>query len=266
MVPNCYGIFYVFISVCYWFILSFLGIMEGEAIALATSVLFGSTMGLFDDMVDLRWRYKAILPIFAALPYMVLKPSDRTTIEFLLLGIVNLGELFFILIVPIIMTVTTNTYNQLGGLNGLESFSGLIILVGLTIVSQAYVLMVIPLACLGVLGYMSYRGKFFIGNVGTFSVGLTLAVYAILANLKLFLLVSLSPLIFNSILILFSNYILHEKADTLLDEHGLLYSRKVRSLRTLILRYKRLSEHQTVLVICTIIAFSTGLALLLQAF
>ena len=86
LIPNCYGIFYVLISVCYWFILSFLGIMEEKAIALATSVLFGSTMGLFDDITDLQWRYKAILPIFASLPYIVLKPSDRTTIATLSSG------------------------------------------------------------------------------------------------------------------------------------------------------------------------------------
>ena len=145
LIPNCYGIYYALISVCYWFVLSFIGVMGEEALALATSVLFGSTMGLFDDMADLPWRYKAILPVFAALPYMVLKPSDRTTISLLLLGIVNLGELFFILVVPVIVTVTTNAYNQLGGLNGLESLSGLIVLIGLTIVSNNFVLTWVPI-------------------------------------------------------------------------------------------------------------------------
>jgi len=264
LIPNCYGIFYALISVCYWSALSFLDVLKYESLALSTSVLFGSTMGLFDDVADLRWRYKAILPIFAALPYVVLNPSERFTIGFPLLGIVNLGPQFFVLLVPIIVTVTTNSYNQLGGLNGLESFSGLIILIGLTVASGAYILTAIPIACLTVLGWLSYRGKLFIGNVGTFSIGLTLAIYAILMNLKLFLLISLTPLIFNSLLILYSNYILHEKADTLLDENGQLYANKARSLRTLILYYKRLTEHQTVTVICSIVACFTALALIVR--
>jgi len=264
LTPNSYGIFYALISVCYWFALSLLGIMRENALALSTSVLFGSTMGLFDDMVDLPWRYKAILPIFAAMPYVVLNPSDRFAINIPFLGIINLGTHFFMLLVPIIVTVTTNTYNQLGGLNGLESLSGLIILIGLTLTSGTFILMLVPIICLSILGFFSYAGKLFIGNVGTFSIGLTLAVYSILMNLKLFLLISLFPFMLNSFLILFSIFFLHEKPDTFLDENGLLFSNKVRSLRTLIIRYKRFSEHQTVIIICFITAFFTTLAFIQQ--
>jgi UDP-N-acetylmuramyl pentapeptide phosphotransferase/UDP-N-acetylglucosamine-1-phosphate transferase len=267
LVPNCFGIFYVLVSVCYWFILAFVGLMETEAIALTSSVLFGATMGLFDDVADLRWRYKAILPVFAALPYIVLKPSDRTAISLLLIGVLRLGELFFIVLVPLIVTITTNVYNQLGGLNGLESLTGLIVLIGLTLASDnggKLLLSIVPILCLIVLGYISYRGKAFIGNIGSFSIGLTLAVYATLMNVKSTLLISLIPFIFNSLLILYSNYILQDKADTEIDEEGFLYAKRIRSLRTMILYYKRLSEHQTVIIICLIIAFFTILGVSVQ--
>lgn len=260
LVPSSYGILYALISVCYWYILSFIGIKEAEALALATSVLFGSTMGLFDDMANLRWRYKAILPIFTALPYMVLKPSDRTAINLLLVGVVDFGSLFFLLLVPLMVTIVTNTYNQLGGLNGLETLPGLIILLGLSLISKEYVLTIIPIICLIYLGYLSVTGTAFIGNVGSFSIGLTLAVYAILANIKLFLIISLAPHILNSILILFSNYILHDRADTLIDETGALYANGVRSLRTLIIKYKRMTEHQLVLFITMNSAVCVGIA------
>ena len=261
IVPSSYGILYALISVCYWYILSFIGIKEAEALALATSVLFGSTMGLFDDMTNLRWRYKAILPIFTALPYMVLKPSDRTAISLLLVGVVDFGSLFFLLLVPFMVTIVTNTYNQLGGLNGLETLPGLIILIGLSLVSGEYVLTIIPIICLIYLGYLSVTGTAFIGNVGSFSIGLTLAVYAILANIKLFLIISLTPHLLNSILILFSNYILHDRANTLIDEKGSLYAHRVRSFRTLIIKYKKMTEHHVVLLIsitsaaCVVIAY-----------
>ena len=260
LVPNCYGIFYALTSVCYWYILSFFGLMEGEALALATSVLFGSTMGLIDDMVNLRWRYKAILPIFASLPYMALRPTGRTAINLPFIGVLNLGETFFLLFIPAMVTVTTNTYNQLGGLNGLESLPGLVILVGLSTASNSVTLTIVPILCLLILGYLSYTGKTFIGNVGSFSIGLTLAVYSILMNLKLFLLISLTPYILNSLITLFSSYILGERANTLMDETGHLYSEKARSLRTLILSRKPMTEHQVVWLITLITAVFTYLA------
>jgi len=263
LVPNCYGIFFTLPSVCYWFILVFLGVEEQSSLALATSVLFGSTMGLFDDLVDLPWRYKAILPIFAALPYMVLRPSDRTTIYSLLTGVIDLGTLFFLLLVPMITTVTVNTFNQLGGLNGLEALSGTIVLCGLMLASSNFVLLGIPIAALVVLAYLSFRGIAFIGNVGSFSVGLTMAVYAILMNLKFFLLVSLTPFILNSVLILFSAFFLHKKADTLMDGEGRLYADSIRSLRTLVLHKRHMSEQRTVLAICGLVALFVLVSLLI---
>ncbi|MEM2094033.1 MAG: hypothetical protein QXI32_01895 [Candidatus Bathyarchaeia archaeon] len=262
--PNSYGVFYSLISVCYWFVLGFLEISSKESIALATSVLFGSNMGLLDDMIDLRWRYKVILPIFASLPYIVLKPSDRTAIMLIPFGIIDFHALFFLFFIPLMITVVTNTYNQLGGLNGLESMTGLIIIVGLTIASGKIVLMVVPILCLTVLSYISFTGRAFIGNVGTFSIGLTLAVFSVLMNLKLFLLIALSPFILNSLLILFSNYILHERAETFIDEKGLLYSHKVRSLRTLVLHNRHMSERRVVFVICFLVCSSTTVALMFQ--
>jgi len=264
LVPNAYGIFYALTSVCYWFILSFLNYTwtyPKEALALATSVLFGSTMGLIDDMIDLRWRYKALLPVFASLPYIALRPSDRKAIWLLFFGAVELDILFYLLLVPIVVTVTTNTYNQLGGLNGLESLTGLIMMTGLAVVTQNWILTIVPLLCLAWLGYLSYTGKAFIGNVGTFSVGLTLAVYAVLMNVKLVLLISLTPFILNSLLILFSNYLLKERAETLIDQSGLLYSHKARSLRTLILHENPMSERKAVLLICLLVVLSTTSAL-----
>jgi len=253
-VPSGYGIFYAVLSVCYWLILVFFGVDGAQPLSLATSVLFGSTMGLFDDMANLRWRYKAILPVFAALPYMVLRPSDRTTVSTLLSGSVNLGALFFLVLVPVIVTIVTNSYNQLGGLNGLEAGSGFIALFGLTLISGDWTLMGFPILVLAVLTYLSFTGKAFIGNVGSFSVGLTLAVFAIVENLKLMLLVSFLPFMANSVLILYSNYLLHDRAETLVDQDGRLYAQRIRSLRTLLLHFKHMTERQVVVALYLIMA------------
>jgi len=253
LVPDCYGIYYALACVCFWFILIFFDISGRSALLMATSVLFGSTMGLFDDVTNLRWRYKAVLPVFAALPYVVLSTTERTTIS-IFGGSINLGGAFLLILVPLMVTIVTNSYNMLGGLNGLEAGSGLIILLGMAIVSSDWILLAFPIIVLAVLTYISYTGKAFMGNVGSFSVGITLAVASIIDNLKLMLFICMLPLIANSIIILYSNYFLRDRAVTLITKDGKLYARKIRSLRTFLLRYHRMSEKKTVVVTYSIVA------------
>jgi UDP-N-acetylmuramyl pentapeptide phosphotransferase/UDP-N-acetylglucosamine-1-phosphate transferase len=193
-----------------------------------------------------------VLPVFAALPYVVLTPTERTTVS-IFGGSINLGGAFLIL-VPLMVTIVTNSYNMLGGLNGLEAGSGLIVLVGIAIVSSDWVLLACPIIVLTILTYISFTGRAFMGNVGSFSVGLTLAVASIIDNLKLMLFICMLPLIANSIIILYSNYILRDRAVTLIDKDGKLYARKVRSLRTLLLRYRKMSEKKTVIVTYLIVS------------
>ena len=252
LVPDEYGIYYSLACVCFWFILVFFDVHEGFALSLATSVLFGSTMGLFDDVANLRWRYKAILPVFAALPYVVLGPTERTTVS-IFGGSINLGGAFLLVLVPLMVTVVTNSYNMLGGLNGLEAGSGVIILCGIAIVSSDWILLAVPILVLAVLTYISFTGKAFIGNVGSFSVGLTLAVISVIDNLKLMLFICMLPLIANSIIILYSNHVLRDRAVTRIDKRGRLYATRVRSLRTLLLCYRHMSEKRTVIVMYSII-------------
>ena len=40
------------------------------SLTLAVCVLFGGFMGMLDDWIDLKWRYKAFMPLIAALPLM----------------------------------------------------------------------------------------------------------------------------------------------------------------------------------------------------
>jgi UDP-N-acetylglucosamine--dolichyl-phosphate N-acetylglucosaminephosphotransferase len=263
LVPDGYGIYYALACVCFWFILVFFDFRGRAALSMATSVLFGSTMGLFDDLADLRWRYKAVLPVFAALPYVVLGPTERTTVA-ILGGSINLGGAFLYLFVPLMVTVVTNSYNQLGGLNGLEAGSGLIVLCGIAIVSSDWVLLGFPIFVLALLTYVSFTGRAFIGNVGSFSVGLTLAVASILDNLKLMLLICMLPFIVNSILILYSNYLLRDRAITLIDDRGKLYANKVRSLRTLLLRYTHMSERRAVIAIYLLVVASVMVGALVK--
>lgn len=89
-------------------------------------------MGLLDDWVDLRWRYKAFLPISAALPLGVLRQGTpimsayifgKTDFSQIMFWVIPGEMIFYLGVIPSIAMVTTNTVNQLGGLNGLNYMS-----------------------------------------------------------------------------------------------------------------------------------------------
>lgn len=278
LVPTGFGVFYVLISVTYLFLLhSFYGMdsyssQNTPALNLAVCVLFGGFMGLLDDWIDLRWRYKAFLPIFAALPLSVLRQGTPIMSTYIF-GKINFNEIafwiipggivFYFVVIPLITTITTNAVNQLGGLNGLETICPSIVLIALMLVSdpEYRVLLYIPLATYLILAYFNFQGRIFVGNTGSFAIGITIASYAIIANIEQTLLISILPYIFNSILKL-SNIFLFKKVASLEMKGNLLFSRHRRSLLTLIAYYKPMTERKLVLLVSFIFIVFAGLAVL----
>jgi len=278
LIPNGFGVFYVLFSVIYLFLLhGFYSINSAEsqnspALNLAVCILFGGFMGLLDDWIDLRWRYKAFLPIFAALPLGVLRQGTPIMSTYIF-GRINFtqitfwiipGELIFYFgVIPLIVTVTTNTVNQLGGLNGLETICPSIVLMALMLASspEYRVLLYIPLAVYLVLAFFNFQGKIFVGNTGSFAAGITIAAYAIIANIEQALLISILPYIFNSILKLLNIFLLRQTA-TLKMKDNILYSDHRKSLLTLIAFYKPTTERKLVLIVSGIFVVFACLAVL----
>ena len=260
LIPNGLGAIYVLISAVYLFLLNLFD--NAAALPLAGCILFGGFMGLLDDWADLRWRYKAFLPLFASLPLAVHRAlgPEATKMATYIFGKIDFGIYFYIIIIPIIVTVTTNTVNQLGGLNGLETICPSIIMIGLIATSQGTnTLLFAPFFIYIILAGLNFSGKIFVGNTGSFAVGITLASYAITANNEQTLLISILPFIFNSSLILL-NVFLFGKTANLILEGGKLRSENKRSLLTLISNYKPLTERKLVLIVSSLVALSTFMA------
>lgn len=225
-------------------------------------------MGLLDDWMDLRWRYKAFFPLIAAIPLVSLatRLPLRTYIVLPFFGIIEFGISYYFVIIPLIVTIATNTVNQLGGLNGLETICPGIILSGLMLLSgSSAILLVVPFFIWLVLAFFNFRGKIFVGNSGSFAIGITLAAFAIISDLKTSLLISLLPYIFNSSLILLTYFLLKTKAAVSFDGEKLSASHR-RSLITVITHSRRLTERQVVVIIALLVVASTSLAALVQLF
>ena len=276
LVPTGLGVIYVVASAAYLFFLHALGfdVKSGggnvsPALTLAVCILFGGFMGLLDDWMDLRWRYKAFFPLVAAVPLMALAyrtPSVRTAITLPVVGKLDFGIYYFFVLIPLIVTVATNTVNQLGGLNGLETVCPAIVMIGLMVASgRNAILLMLPLAVWLVLALFNFQGKIFVGNTGSFSVGITLAAFAIISDVKWCLLISLIPYILNSSMILLNYFFFRTKAQVSFDGER-LFSNHRRSLITLITYRRPMTERQVVTTIAFMVAASTVVAVAVQMF
>jgi UDP-N-acetylglucosamine--dolichyl-phosphate N-acetylglucosaminephosphotransferase len=275
LVPNGLGVVFVLFTTIYLFLLYFLGIVKtvngvSAPLTMAICILFGGFMGLLDDWMDLKWRYKAFMPLIAALPlvYLAQQYSLRTSIMLPFIGIVDFYNGYYFVIIPLIVMVVTNAVNQLGGLNGLETVCPAIILIGLLGTSELlgqpyFTLMFGPLIFWIVLAIFNVRGKIFVGNSGSFAIGMTIASFSIITDLKASLLVSILPYVFNSSLILLTIFFVRKKAVVAFDGKKLVSDHR-RSLVTLITYKRPLTERQVVAAISLVVAFFTVLAVLIE--
>jgi UDP-N-acetylglucosamine--dolichyl-phosphate N-acetylglucosaminephosphotransferase len=266
LTPNGLGVLFVLTTTVYLFILYFLKIPNASApFTLVACILFGGFMGLLDDFMDLKWRYKAFMPLIAALPLIAFaqEANARTDIALPFIGTLHVGSIYFVIIIPLIVMIVTNAVNMLGGLNGLETVCPAIILIGLMAMSPSYIIIVGPLIFWLVLAYFNVRGKIFVGNSGSFAIGMTIASFAVISDLKFSLLISLTPYIFNSAVILLAIFFVRKKAKVTFDGKKLSSDNR-RSLVTLITYHRSLTERQTVIIISVIVALFTLLGVLIQ--
>ena len=159
-------------------------------VALST-ILIVVLIGIFDDLVSMPQQIKAFMPLFAALPLIVIKEGS-TFMRIPFWGNVNFGLLYTLVIIPLELTIAANAVNMLAGFNGLEVGMGIIAVGSLAII--AYLMgkisvLVILLAALGALlatlYYNWYPAKILVGDVGTLSIGAIIAAAVIMGNFEI---------------------------------------------------------------------------------
>jgi len=162
--------------------------------AAMSTVLIISIVGLIDDL--LGWKLglsqiqKPLLTIPAALPMMAIN-AGHSSVDLPLLGVVDLGLLYPMLVVPIGIVGASNGFNMLAGYNGLEAGMGLIIVSSIGLVSyftgSAYVAVICAITAAALTAFLIfnwYPAKIFPGNGFTYMVGSIVACISILANVE----------------------------------------------------------------------------------
>jgi len=171
--------------------------------ATISTVMIIAFVGIIDDLlgwkIGLSQLQKPLLTIPAALPMMVIN-AGSSSIALPIVGDVNLGLLFPLILVPIGIVGASNGFNMVAGYNGLEAGLGVVILGAINLVAyltgSSHVAMIGAISMAALLAFLAfnwYPARVFPGNTLTYMVGALIGCTAILANVEKLALVLFIP-------------------------------------------------------------------------
>jgi UDP-N-acetylglucosamine--dolichyl-phosphate N-acetylglucosaminephosphotransferase len=186
---------------------------DGETIfifALLSAVLISAIVGLMDSLLGwkkgLSRKTRLIIIAFAAIPLMVVNAGESSM--FLpIIGKINLGLFFPLVIIPFGIVGATTTFNFLAGYNGLESSQGAIILGALSIATYltgnpwlSIICLCGAAALIAFYVFNKYPADIFPGDVLTYSIGTMIAAIAVIGNIEKIAIIFFMPYIIETIL------------------------------------------------------------------
>ena len=160
-------------------------------LAVLSTVLIIAFIGILDDLIAVRQLFKAITPLFAALPLVAIKVG-HTILNLPFFGYTDFGLVYPLVLVPLGITGAANAVNMLAGFNGVELGMGAVSFLTLTIIAVSLGELTAALVLLAALGatfaglfYNWFPAKVFIGDVGTLTIGAIVASAVILGNFEM---------------------------------------------------------------------------------
>ncbi len=165
-------------------------------LALSLQLVLAAFLGLVDDLLGwkkgLRAIYRVILMAPLSIPMVVIK-AGVSTVDLPVLGKVDLGLAYPLLLVPIGILGAANAFNMLAGYNGLEASMGALLLSFAAVYASMKGLCLPAAAALigaaGIVGFLVYNlypARAFPGNAFTYAVGAYYASVVILGNFEKF--------------------------------------------------------------------------------
>ncbi|KAG6771231.1 hypothetical protein POTOM_022578 [Populus tomentosa] len=191
--------------------------------AALASICFMTLLGFIDDVLDVPWRVKLLLPSIAALPLLMAYAGHTTIIipkplvPYIGLKVLDLGFIYKIYM-WFLAIFCTNCINIHAGINGLEAGQTVVIASAILIhnvmqigasadpeYQQAHafsVYLVQPLLAtsLALLSYNWYPSSVFVGDTYTYFAGMTMAVVGILGHFSETLLIFFLAQVLNFLL------------------------------------------------------------------
>nr|CAG4645586.1 EOG090X07N9 [Lynceus sp. MCZ IZ 141354] len=191
-----------------------------ELIAALLSICCMLLLGFADDVLDLRWKHKLLLPTIASLPLLTVYyvNFNSTTVliprlfRFLFGTSIDLGVLYYVFM-GMLAVFCTNAINIYAGINGLESGQSIVIALSILMFNfielagvswknhlfSIYFMMPYVGTTAALLYYNWYPSRCFVGDTFNYFSGMTFAVVAILGHFSKTVLLFFIPQIINFI-------------------------------------------------------------------
>ncbi|KAB2608312.1 UDP-N-acetylglucosamine--dolichyl-phosphate N-acetylglucosaminephosphotransferase-like [Pyrus ussuriensis x Pyrus communis] len=191
--------------------------------AALASICFMVLLGFVDDVLDVPWRVKLVLPSIAALPLLMAYAGHTTIVIpkplvlYTGLEVLDLGWIYK-LYMGLLAVFCTNSINIHAGLNGLEVGQTVVIAAAVLIHNimqigasadseykmahafSIYLIQPLLATSLGLLSYNWYPSSAFVGDTYTYFAGMTMAVAGILGHFSETLLIFFAPQVLNFLL------------------------------------------------------------------
>jgi UDP-N-acetylglucosamine--dolichyl-phosphate N-acetylglucosaminephosphotransferase len=256
-------------------------------LAVALSITLISFIGFLDDInvkqqrvastgrKDIRkglkqWQ-KPLLTFVGALPLMAIN-AGVSSVEIPFVGLVHLGLLYPLIVIPLAVIFVSNAFNLLGGFDGLQPMTSLIASGGLFLYCLLYggyigtlVAALLFAAILAFLPFNLYRARILPGDSFTYAVGAGLVAVMVTGQAEAFGLIVFIPWIIEFFLHLRKRF--HVNDLGVRQKDGTFkapYGKKIYSLTHAVMNIKKATEQDVTLYISLFEALFVVLAFLLK--
>lgn len=261
----------------------------GEIFAGISTIVIITLVGMFDDLsaliklrvqaftgsekrIGLKQWQKPLLTFVAAIPLMATM-TGNTMMSIPIIGEVDFGIWYPLVIVPIAIVGASNATNMLAGINGVEAGMGFVLLSGMGVYGilagkllAAAIALSMAAALLAFLKYNWHPAKIFPGDSASYLIGTTIAVVAIIGEMQKFAVFCFIPW--------FIEFFLKARGKFSVQGFGVLQNDgtlkaprdKPHSLLHLVMRSGRFTEKQITLIMIAVEVIFVSLALMIFYF
>lgn len=224
------------------------------------AIIMISWIGFVDDIRKIKqWKgglkqwQKPLLTLLAVVPLMAVR-AGNTVMSFPFIGMVDLGIIYTLALIPLGVVGASNVINMLEGFNGLQAMSLVALLFQAVYAYSAGQLMACALAlafAAALLAFLMHNwspARIFPGDTLTYAVGACIASVAIVGNIEKFSVYLLAPWVLEFFLKLKTRF----KAECYgrLREDGTLKAPdEIGSLTHLVMRSGKWSEKQVTIIL-----------------
>jgi len=222
---------YLLASYCSILIITTIGLLDDINIR----PRMGRNKGLKDHRIGLKQWQKPLLTLPAAIPLMSIMAGD-SEMALPVIGLIDLGIVYPLILIPIAVVVVSNATNMLAGMNGLETGLGFVSLFALgsyalyfNRTEAAVLAFTASFSLLAFLRWNWYPSKFLPGDSLTYLIGASFVSAVIIGNMERFGIIIFTPWIIEAFLKLRSGFMARslgdlQKNDTLRAPYEKVYS------------------------------------------